>query len=319
MYPASFSRRALAPFAALALLLSLSSPSLAGLTGQPQPSADLSGRLQSATRQFLLAGGDTGKARPDILLLVEQNPTADVTDLYAPALRDTPLYNGLVDLLSEQATAKKASQTEYTFIVYNLARTHLLRARLYDTSGSRRAFLDAASKTAALFGQDLRDPGAWELKGDIEAERGDIEAASAAYNRVATSGGGRARAQYLIAGALQRVNRPGPAQRAFDDAIRAAQSEGEREMLHLAYQGLAGLLLRQGNAPAALDALARSARATPTDGKPFRYRLEVAQQLLGRGYGREVAAYADAALRVSPDDEGAKALKEAALRARSRR
>lgn len=311
--------RFVAACAALGAVCVCAAPSWAGLTNQPQPSAEMTGRLQGAVRQFFIQGGDLSKARPDVLLLVEQNPTADYTETIGPALRDATLYNGLTDLLAEQIKGRKSDQADYLFLVYNLSRVHLLHARYQQTSGVRRTYLDAASKTAMLFPATLRDPGAWELKGDIEAERGDIEAASAAYNRVASSGGGRARAQYLLAGALQRGNRFVPAERTYGDAIQAAKSEDERELQHLAYQGLAGLYLRQGNNSAALDALARSARITPAEGRSFRYRLNVAQQLLEKGYSREVGAFTDAALRVSPDDADAKALKEQAAHTTPRR
>jgi uncharacterized protein HemY len=83
-------------------------------------------------------------------------------------------------------------------------------------------------------------------------------------------------------------------------------------LFHALYQGLAALYLQRGNDPAALDALAQSARAKPDPASPFRLRLDVAQRLLRRGHAREVLAYAEAAARFAPADEAARELRDQA-------
>jgi tetratricopeptide (TPR) repeat protein len=140
----------------------------------------------------------------------------------------------------------------------------------------------------------------------------------AAYSRIATTGApsAAAYAQLKIAGAYQRGNRFDLADDAYRRGIRADAGTG-RALLHALYQGLASLYLQRGNDPAALDALAQSARVQPDPAAPYRLRLDVAQRLLRRGHARQVLAYAEAAVRFAPEDEAAQDLRAQAQRAQA--
>ena len=100
------------------------------------------------------------------------------------------------------------------------------------------------------------------------------------------------------AGAYERANRMALAEKSYTAASVAQMTSGAGgpKLRHLIYQGLTRTALAQGNDPAALAALARSAKVGQDDAAPFSYRLDAARRLLQRGYVREVLAYADAAL-----------------------
>jgi hypothetical protein len=70
--------------------------------------------------------------------------------------------------------------------------------------------------------------------------------------------------------------------------------------------------LQAGNERSAVDALARAGKVAPETGKPFRYRVDAAYRLLQKGYGRDVLAYAETALKVTPNDADLKALRDQA-------
>jgi hypothetical protein len=124
------------------------------------------------------------------------------------------------------------------------------------------------------------------------------------------SGAAPALGLYKVAVAYQVGRRFGEAQAAYDAAARADRlsPSGGRQLLHLIYQGMASLALQQEKFPDALRALDLSTRASQDSSAPYRFRLDVARQLLRHGYEAQVAAYCNAALEVAPDDDEAKAL-----------
>ena len=288
----------------------------AGMDGQPKPSAEVARKIRADIRD-ILGTGDLGTARPDLYLSVEANVTSDLTDLLAPIVGDDTTYNGLAATFEEAAREKTGVQGEYA--AYNLARFQLLRGR----AGGRGALAGALRAADPFIKSNSRDMGALELIGDIYAEQGRLVQAIATYGRMITSGtpGAAPYAQLKMAALYRRMGRAPDAEEAYGRGIRADATSGKPrgEVLHQLYQGLAALQTDRGNYPAALDALARSARVTQDTDAPYRLRLDVAQLLLRRGYAREVAAFAEAALRFSPDDEAARTLRDqAAARAKRR-
>jgi tetratricopeptide (TPR) repeat protein len=302
------------PFPVLPALLAVLLPLLfagsaapAGMAGQPRPPAEAARKIAAAVRD-IVGAGDLGTARPDLYLTVEANATSDLTDLLAPVVGDDTTYNGLVGTFEDAARGKTGAQADY--VAYNLARLHLFRAR----AGSRPALAEAARAAAPL--QKSRDMAALDLLGDIYATQNNTDQAIATYARMITSGtpGAAPYAHLKTAALYQRMGRLADAEAAYTRGIRADAASGSPrgEMLHRLYQGLAGLYLERNNLPAALDALARSARVTQDREAPYRLRLDVAQRLLRSGNPRAVADYADAAVRFAPDDEDARALRDRA-------
>jgi tetratricopeptide (TPR) repeat protein len=295
----------------LILACSIASAARAGLVGQPRPTDDTTARLRGAVRQFLIEGGDLGKARPDLILLIERDLTADVTDLLAPALYDEGAYTAVATTYADGLTALDAGDPKRPFLLYNLARVHVLRANSVSSATERKGYLDAAARVAEKFPPRPGDPAIWELRGDVESARGNTDAAVAAYRKMAVSGGALpALGLYKVGMAYQIGRRFSDAQVAYDAAARADRLSlsGGRELLHLIYQGMASLALLQERFPAALRALDQSTRVSQDSSAPFHLRLDVARQLLRQGYGAEVAAYCDAAVKLAPDDDEAKAL-----------
>jgi tetratricopeptide (TPR) repeat protein len=282
----------------------------AGMVGQPRPTDDTIARLRSAVRQFLIDGGDIGKARPDLILLVERDLTADVTDLLSPALYDDGAYNGVASTYADALTTMDATDAKRPFLLYNLARLHLFRANVVTTAAARKQYLDAAARVAGKFPERVTDPAVWELRGDVEAARGNTDAAVVAYRKMGATGGTPVVGLYKVAMAYQTAHRYAEAQAAYEAAARADRLSptGGRQLLHLIYQGIASIALQQERLPAALRALDQSANVSQDPAAPFRLRLDIARQLLRRGYGTSVAAYAAAAVKLAPDDEDAKAL-----------
>ena len=274
----------------------------AGLEGQPKPTDDTIIRLRNAVNQFLINGGDVGKARPDLILLVERDVTADVTELLAPALRDPLAYQGLAQTFSD-AQNSETDPAKKNYISYNLARLHLFRSQVYTTSAQRRPFLEAAAHVAAQLPETLKDPAAWELKGDIAMEQGQMSAAVAAYGRI-SGPNSTALAQYKIGVAYQKQSRYREAETAFLAASRAdaASPDGGGQLYHYIWQGLGVLYLAQHRDNDSLAALSRSARVKETRAGTFHPKIELARALLAHGYGRQVAAYADDGLKVWKDD-----------------
>ncbi|GAB4465350.1 MAG: hypothetical protein OHK0029_35960 [Armatimonadaceae bacterium] len=283
-------------------LCCLSSLAMAGLKEQPKPSQDTVIRIRNAVRQFEIEGGDLGKARPDLILLVERDPTADMVDWLIPALSDNIAYNGLAATFSD-ALAATESDTKKNFLRYNLARLHLWRARLYSTTRQKEPYLDVAENVVRQFPENLRDPAVWELKGDIALERNNLNEATAAYNRIGSAGGSAAYAQYKMAGAYQKSRRWREAEEAY---ARAARTEtaggGGGQLYHNIWQGIASLYLEQRQYDKAAEALVRSAKIAPTERDKVSLQTAIARQLLERGNKRGVLEYVRAALKVSPDD-----------------
>ncbi len=295
-------------------LLAGSVSARAGLTGQPKLPADAAARIRSAAAA-IVGTGDLGTARPGLYIAVEDNVTADLADLLATVVRDDVTYNGLADTFESAVRAKTGD--DQRFALYNLARLHLLRARVTLRAAAKQAVLAQAERTARRVTDTAsRDAAAWELLGDIYAEQGNPEQAQAAYERINRGGapGAMAQAHLKIGVAYQRAGRLELAEAAYRRGIsadNAAPSKGG-ETLHRLYQNVASLYVQRGKYRDALDALSRSARVAPDASAPYRLRLDVAQALLARGYAREVLAYAEAALRVTPDDPAARDLRDAA-------
>src|SRR5690242_21088545 len=128
------------------------------MVGQPRPTDDTAARLRSAVRQFLIPGGDVGKARPDLILLVERDLAADVTDLLTPALYDDGAYNGVANTYADALTTVDATDAKRPFLLYNLARLDLLRANAVTTAAARKQYLDAAARVAGKFPERVTDP-----------------------------------------------------------------------------------------------------------------------------------------------------------------
>jgi predicted Zn-dependent protease len=305
-------RRALTPpLAALAAAVILAAPARAGLNGQPPAPAKFAEQVSPLVRK-IATGSDTGGGRTGLIGLVEANAAADITDLLASALGDATTYTSLAATL-EDAREAASGESEKRFIGYNLARVHVLRARLLPAGPARRAPLAAAESVVRAFEADkVRDPALWELAGDVYTERDDLPSAEAAYKRMGSSGGGPALVQLKLAQAYQRARRYDVAVRAYEAGIRADSGTGDslRGTYHRLAQGLASVYLAQGNDPAAGEALLLSARAKPDTAAPYTYQTGVARALLRRGARNAAAvrAYAEAALRSAPDDEDLKQL-----------
>jgi predicted Zn-dependent protease len=299
----------------------MASAAWAGMDGQPKPSEDTVKRLRSAVNQFLIEGGDVGKARPDLILLVERDVTADLADLVAPALRDDLAYSGVAQAYADALKEKEGDEKARNFILYNLGKIHLYRSRYLPSGPLKRPVLDAAERTVKMFPENIRDWTVWELRGDIETEQEDTASAQAAYQRMLPGGGPRALSQYKMAVALQRGRNFTDARASYEAALRsdAASENGGGFLFHQITIGLAALYQQQGNDPQALQMLARAATAKQDKDKPYRFDLTVARRLLQRGYGKEVQAYAEAAVKNDPEDTNAQDLVEQAKAAPRRR
>ncbi len=298
-------RRVAAVFAGLLL----SRAAHAALSGQPALSPEAAAKIKMDAATILR--GEIATGRPDLLLVVEANAAADFTPLVARVVGDDTTYNGLAATLEEAVGKASTDAARKNYLLYNLANLHLLRSQLVRSAGERRAPLNAAADATDGFGKDLHDPAAWELKGDVHAEQGDLDGALSAYRQMTESGADGARVQYKMGFAYERANRMALAEKSYTAAATAQMTTGAGgpKLRHLIYQGLTRTEMAQGNDPAALAALARSAKVGQDDAAPFSYRLDAARRLLQRGYGREVKAYADAAVAAMPDDADAAALR----------
>jgi predicted Zn-dependent protease len=291
---------------ALALSLLLSSLAQAGLSGQPRPDAAVERALRRAVDGVTM--GDVAAARADLLLALEKAPAADVTELIEPALADAQAYTGSATVLQE--SLPRASAVEKNYLLYNLARLHLLRARRLAPS-NRIQPLTQASRVAAFFDPKLADPVLWELAGDIEAERGEPEKAAPYYEKMAQGGGSKALAKYRIGSAYARRFLSDKAEKAFIEGIKADAGNGKR-LRHWLYQGLASLYLQMGREKEAGEALVASGRVTQDDEQPYRLRTDIARAFLQRGVYRPAADYLRLVVRFQPDDASAKAMLTAA-------
>jgi hypothetical protein len=255
-----------------------------------------------------VTGGDVAAARADLLLALEKAPAADLTELIEPALIDTQAYTGSATVVQEALA--KAPAAQRNFLLYNLARVHLLRARRV-LSAYRSGPLNAASKVAALFEPKLSDPALWELAGDIEAERGEPEKAAPYYERMAQGGGSKALARYRIGNAYARRFLFDKAEKAFLEGVKLDGGKG-KQLKHWLYQSLASLYLQMGRDRDAGTALVTSGRVAQDDDQPYRLRTDIARQFIQRGLYRPAADYLRLLLRFQPDDGNAKTLLNAA-------
>ncbi|MBC8102582.1 MAG: hypothetical protein H7Z41_08335 [Cytophagales bacterium] len=291
--------------AAMVLFLFCSTIRAEGMREQPVLDADSARQITAYTRDILRTGGDASRARPSLLLLVEKNAAADLTDNLSGALRDADSYTALAATLED--VLGTASERERPFVRFNLARVHLIRAGYAGTARGRSALLARASFAADALRNGTRDPAADGLRGDIESARGNVGAAIAAYQRMVSSGGSKSDAQYRIGAAYARARRYGLAEQALISAARSVGSDGiaDPALAYRAYQELALIYLLQGNTPEAARALRQSVAKLGTElPRGVVLRLDVAQQLLVRGgYARDVIAYLETAARLFPRDE----------------
>ncbi|MGC4046120.1 MAG: tetratricopeptide repeat protein [Armatimonas sp.] len=278
----------------------------AGLTGQPKPDAATERDIRQAVEG--VTGGDVAAARGDLLLALEKAPASDLTDLLEPALLDTQSYTGSATVVQEALA--KAPQGDRNFLLYNLARIHLLRARKIQAT-YRTAPLNAASKVAAQFEPKFSDSALWELAGDIEAERGEPEKAVPYYERMAQNGGSRALAKYRIGSAYARRFLYDKAEKAYLEGVKADAGTGKK-LRHWLYQGLASTYLQMGRDKDAGEALVQSGRVTQDDEQPYRLRTDIARQFINRGQYKPAGDYLRMVIKFQPDDGTAKTLLNAA-------
>ena len=290
-----------------AAALAASLPARAGLTGQPAPPSAVARAVRAAASEAV--SGDAAAARSDLQLAVERAPETDLTDLVEPALIDAPCYNGVAGVLQE-ALAAAADRDKTAYLLYNLARVHLLRARKLGPS-YRAAPLAAGSSVAARFDLKRTDPALWELAGEIESERGDAEAAQKFYLKMGNSPAVRALTFYRIGVAYERKFDDLKAEKSYLDGIRADGGTGKK-LRHNLYQNLAALYLAKGRDREAEGALAQSAKVTQDDDAPFRMRLDAVRKFFPSRRFKAAADYLRVVIRFQPDDADARKLLSAA-------
>ena len=280
-----------------------------GLKDQPKLDSVASKAITAYTREILRTGGDPARARPALLQVVERYATTDLTDNIAGALRDGDFYTAAAATLEDTLAA--APEKDRSFVRFNLARVHLLRANYVTALRSRNALLDRASTVADGLRAE-RDPAADGLRGDIESIRGRVDDAVAAYARMVASGGSKPEAQYRTGVAYVRARRYSLAEQTLLAAARTPGADGVTN-LFLAYralQELAATYLLDGNLGEAAQALRLSVAKLSGDlPEGFSFRLDVAQGLLKQGRSNaDVRAYLEAVVRLAPADEDARTL-----------
>jgi len=284
-----------------------------GLNGQPVATAEVKGQLASAVRDLVRVGGDVGKARPALLLLVEKNATMDLTGGFASAIGDTEIYQGVVTTYLDHLDAAASSGRDRAYLHYNLARVYIYRASKFPTGSARSRLLSlAADQVTAIETEGTRDPAAAELRGDIADARGEIEEAVSAYGRMAILGGTKRDSAYKTGRAYANARRYGLAARWLRTAAQAANASSSTDpfQAYTIQQELAAAYFQDGDAGASAQALRQSAIPLGTlTTPPAPLRLDVARWLLSRtGYARDVRAYLEAVVALEPDDANAKAL-----------
>lgn len=281
-----------------------------GLREQPMLDSTTAKAITAYTREILRTGGDPSRARPALLLVVERNAAADLTDNLSGALRDRDSYTAIAATLEDVLAA--AAEKDRPFIRFNLARTHLIRAGYATMTASRNALLDRASVVAEGLRGELRDPAADGLRGDIESARGQVDDAVAAYKRMIASGGSKADSLYRTGIAYARARRYNFAEQSLLAAARVPGADGvpNPQFAYRAYQELAATYLLEGNHPEALQALRQSVTKLGSEVPPgFPFRLDVAQRLLTQKiYVRDVQTYLETVVRLAPDNEDARNL-----------
>ncbi|MES2460945.1 MAG: tetratricopeptide repeat protein [Armatimonadota bacterium] len=281
-----------------------------GLRGQVALDSTTSKAITAYTRELLRTGGDPSRARPALLLVVERNAAADLTDNLSGALRDRDSYTALAATLEDALAA--AGEKERPFIRFNLARVHMIRAGYLTATASRNAALDRASRVAEDLRGEVRDPAADGLQGDIESLRGRVDEAAAAFKRMVASGGSRAESLFRTGVAYARGRRYTYAEQSLAAAARTPGPDGilDPQLTYRANQELAATYLLGGNYPEAAKTLKQSVvklgSETPLG---FPFRLDVAQRLLtNRAYIRDVQTYLETVVRLAPDNEDARTL-----------
>lgn len=278
--------------------------------GQPAPTPAVLRDAVRFSQDIIATTGDKGRSRPQLLVLIDTHPTTDLVDRFAPALRDANTYTAVLATY-EDALANETDAKAQSFIRYNLLRTVVERARYLPTTARRAALARAANLAEALAKDNRADAAVWEATGDLYTLKDDILNAVAAYRRMGTAGSAPM-ASYKTAIAYQRARDWDKAKAAYEAGIRADTSTGPvrsgGEPRHLLYHGLASLYLAQGRDKEAVAPLLLSAQVKADPTSPYPFEMEVAETLLRRGYKKQVREYADAVLKVSPDDEGAKRL-----------
>ncbi|MBC8142513.1 MAG: hypothetical protein H7Y38_13865 [Armatimonadetes bacterium] len=289
-----------------ALLLFCAAANAAPMRGQAVPSAATAKDAARFSQAVLRGGGGEREARAQLSVLVETNATADLTETFAPALRDLVTYTTVLatydDVLQNETDAAKQ-----TFIRFNILRTIVERAAFLPTT-SRRAMLTRATNLAETLAKENKaDAAVWESNGDLYALQGDTATSESAYKRMASlDPAASARAGRKTGEAYQSVRNYGKARTAFESGIRAdAASGGGKREKHLLYQAIASLSLAEGNTQGAIDALALSGSAKPDATTPYSFRLDVAEALLKRGYAKQVREFAVRALEITPGDPAA--------------
>jgi cytochrome c-type biogenesis protein CcmH/NrfG len=297
-------------FLVCALLIGLAGPihATSGLTGQPTARAETIRAIRTATTK-LIAGEDTGAARPALFEAVEADSSADLSDLLAPVVAADPVsYTGLLTVFEDALAGAQPPKSD--FVRFNLAQIHYLRGLRLPTGPERTRTLAAASRVAAAFDPRRSDPEAWALAGDISLAQNNLDTALERYRNIPTAGGSRARMYLKVAQAYHTRFRYDDARAASLDGIRADTAAIGRKMTrHALFQTLAAAFLAQNRVGDAADALVQSAKVQPDEKAPYRLRLDIAWALHKRGgAARQVLEYARAAAAFTPDDSEAQAL-----------
>jgi predicted Zn-dependent protease len=281
---------------------------LTGLKGQPRPDRAFLATMTKIMDAF--AQGDANMARPRLLLLIEDNPAVNFTEIIAPMLENTLLYQGVVATLEDALPIVRP--TDKNFVLYNLARVQYFRATAL-TPSLRGPVLAAGAKVLAQIPRSVQDVALWEMAGDMEAMRRDPNAAQKYYQRLVDSGRPAAYAKYKIALAYVQADKLADGTSELQKALKAEGAEGL--MRHRIYQELARIDTRERRYKLAAENLMLSARVNQEKGKPFRLHLDVAQMLIQLGQGRLVVPYLARARSISPDDARIAPLEAQARRA----
>jgi tetratricopeptide (TPR) repeat protein len=243
----------------------------------PAPSPKTIASIQEASA-LLRTGADAARGRPMLFDAVEKAVTTDLTDSLVSAVAENIAYTGLTAVFEDALKDTKNNSNEADWIRYNLARLHLLRARVLRGEPKQSA-LRTAQRVATPLGTNVRN---FELQGDIAVERGDLEAASAFYRRTIAYAGSAVLSFYKIGLAYQKNNRPSETEVAFNDALRAdaRSSSGGKAYKHLIYQALGSLFFEQQRKPEAAKMLLASVKVQIDNERPFALRVGLAKALL---------------------------------------
>jgi predicted Zn-dependent protease len=279
-----------------------------GLKGQPRPDRAFLAAINKINDA--LVQGDANMARPRLLLLIEDNPAVNFTELIAPMLENTLLYQGVVATLEDALPTVRSADKNFVF--YNLARVQYFRATTL-TPNLRVPVLVAGAKVLAQIPRSVQDVALWEMAGDMETMRRNPDAAQKYYLRLVDSGRPAAYAKYKTALSYVQADRLADG---IGELQKALKAEGAVGLLrHRIYQELARIDTRERRYKQAMENLMFSGRVNQEKDKPFRLRLDVAQMLIQLGQGRSVLPYLTLARAISPDDTRVALLEDQARRA----